>query len=340
MANALYWVDEFHVDGLRVDAVASMVYLDYSRKPGQWVPNERGGRENLGALQFLRDLNVTLHGAHPGVLTIAEESTSWPAVTAPVHHGGLGFTHKWNMGWMHDTLDYLRHDPVHRKHHHRNLTFGLLYAYTENFVLPLSARRGGARQGPAHRQDGGRRVAEVREPPPRSTDGCGRIRAGSCSSWEARSARHVSGTTTAASTGGCSTGLRTAGVRDLVRELNAAVASEPALWETDREPAGFRWLDADDAEHSIYSFVRFSEDGRRAVACLANFTPVPREGYRVGLPVPGSWNDAARHGRDVVRGQWVRRRLPVLDDRARAVARLRGLGGRHVAAARGRVVRG
>ncbi len=138
VANALYWVDEFHVDGLRVDAVASMVYLDYSRKPGQWVPNERGGRENLGALQFIRDLNVTLHGAHPGVLTIAEESTSWPAVTAPVHHGGLGFTHKWNMGWMHDTLDYLRHDPVHRKHHHRNLTFGLLYAYTENFVLPLS----------------------------------------------------------------------------------------------------------------------------------------------------------------------------------------------------------
>ena len=138
MANALYWVDEFHIDGLRVDAVASMLYLDYSRKPGQWVPNERGGRENLERLEFIRDLNMMLHGAHPGVLTIAEESTSWPAVTAPVHHGGLGFTHKWNMGWMHDTLDYLRHDPVHRKHHHRNLTFGLLYAYTENFVLPLS----------------------------------------------------------------------------------------------------------------------------------------------------------------------------------------------------------
>ena len=138
VANALYWVDEFHVDGLRVDAVASMIYLDYSRKPGQWVPNEREDGRISARLQFVRDLNVTLHGAHPGVLTIAEESTSWPAVTAPVHHDGLGFTHKWNMGWMHDTLDYLRHDPVHRKHHHRNLTFGLLYAYTENFVLPLS----------------------------------------------------------------------------------------------------------------------------------------------------------------------------------------------------------
>ena len=288
VANAMYWVDEFHIDGLRVDAVASMVYLDYSREPGQWVPNERGGRENLGALQFIRDLNVTLHGAHPGVLTIAEESTSWPAVTAPVHHGGLGFTHKWNMGWMHDTLDYLRHDPVHRKFHHRNLTFGLLYAYTENFVLPLSHDEVVHGKGPLidkmagdewqkyanlralygwmYAYPGrkllfmGSEIAQTREwHHDRSLDW-----------WLLDSPPH-------------------AGVQDLVRELNHVLVREPALWESDREPGGFRWLDADDAEHSIYAFVRFSADGSRAVACIANFTPVPREGYRVGLPYPGSW---------------------------------------------------
>ena len=288
VANAHYWVEEFHIDGLRVDAVASMVYLDYSRKPGQWVPNERGGRENLGALQFIRDLNVTLHGAHPGVLTIAEESTSWPSVTAPVHHGGLGFTHKWNMGWMHDTLDYLRHDPVHRKHHHRNLTFGLLYAYTENFVLPLSHDEVVHGKGPLIDKMAGdewQRFANLRALygwmyayPGRKLLFMGSEIAQtrewhhdrSLDWWLLDWPPH-------------------AGVRDLVRELNLAALNEPALWESDREPGGFRWLDADDAEHSVYSFVRFSADGSRAVACLANFTPVPREGYRLGLPYGGSW---------------------------------------------------
>src|SRR5262249_48670308 len=138
VANALYWFEEFHVDGLRVDAVASMLYLDSSRKPGQWVPNRLGGRENLGALEFIRELNTVVFGAHPGVMMIAEESTAWPMVTRPVDHGGLGFSHKWNMGWMHDTLDYFRHDPVHRRDHPRDVTLGLLYAFSENFVLPLS----------------------------------------------------------------------------------------------------------------------------------------------------------------------------------------------------------
>ena len=239
-------------------------------------------------LEFIRDLNVTLHGAHPGVLTIAEESTSWPAVTAPVHHGGLGFTHKWNMGWMHDTLDYLRHDPVHRKHHHRNLTFGLLYAYTENFVLPLSHDEVVHGKGPLIDKMAGdewQKFANLRALygwmyayPGRKLlfmgSEIGQTREWhhdrSLDWWLLDWPPH-------------------AGVRDLVRELNAAVVSEPALWEMDREPAGFRWLDADEAEHSIYSFVRFSENGRRAVACVANFTPVPREGYRLGLPYPGSW---------------------------------------------------
>jgi len=138
IANALYWMDEFHIDGLRVDAVASMLYLDYSRKPGSWVPNEHGGRENLEAIGFLRQLNTLVFAEHPGVVMIAEESTSWPGVSHPVHHNGLGFSHKWNMGWMHDTLGYFAHDPVHRRWHHRDLTFGLLYAFSERFVLPLS----------------------------------------------------------------------------------------------------------------------------------------------------------------------------------------------------------
>ena len=281
---------------------------------------------------------MTLHGAHPGVLTIAEESTSWPAVTAPVHHGGLGFTHKWNMGWMHDTLDYLRHDPVHRKHHHRNLTFGLLYAYTENFVLPLSHDEVVHGKGPLIDKMAGdewQKFANLRALygwmyayPGRKLlfmgSEIGQTREWhhdrSLDWWLLAWPPH-------------------AGVRDLVRELNAAVVSEPALWEMDREPAGFRWLDADDAEHSIYSFVRFSEDGRRAVACVANFTPVPREGYRLGLPYPGSWKTLLDTNANVVLGHGVRR-CRRHRDRASGVARLRRLGGRHVAAARGRVVRG
>ena len=287
VANALYWVEEFHIDGLRVDAVASMVYLDYSRKPGQWVPNERGGRENLGALQFIRDLNVTLHGAHPGVLTIAEESTSWPSVTAPVHHGGLGFTHKWNMGWMHDTLDYLRHDPVHRKHHHRNLTFGLLYAYTENFVLPLSHDEVVHGKGSLIDKMAGdewQKFANLRA----LYGWMYATRGGSCSSWGVRSRRPASGITIAASTGGCSTGRRTRACATRPRAEPRGPERACAVGERPRARR-FRWLDADDAEHSVYSFVRFSADGSRAVACLANFTPVPREGYRLGLPYGGSW---------------------------------------------------
>jgi hypothetical protein len=163
LSNALFWLDRYHVDGLRVDAVASMLYLDYSREANDWVPNEFGGRENLAAVSFLKRLNELAFGEFPGSTTMAEESTAWPAVSRPVYVGGLGFGYKWNMGWMHDTLSYMAHEPIYRRYHQHELTFGLLYAFSENFVLPLP-RRGGARQGLAARQDAGRPLAEVRQP--------------------------------------------------------------------------------------------------------------------------------------------------------------------------------
>ena len=240
---------------------------------------------------------------------------------------------------MHDTLDYLRHDPVHRKQHHRNLTFGLLYAYTENFVLPLSHDEVVHGKGPLHRQDAGRRVAEVREPAralrmdvrvPRHASSC---------SWGARSARPVSGTTTAASTGGCSTGLRHAGVRDLVARAQRRRRVRARVVGVGPEPAGFRWLDADDAEHSIYSFVRFSEDGRRRSCVRRELHARSTRGIPARPALPGLVEDASRHERKVVLGHWVRRRRRRRDG-ASGVARLRRLGSHHVAAARGRVVLG
>jgi len=289
VANALYWFEEFHVDGLRVDAVASMLYLDYSRKPGQWVPNRLGGRENLGALEFIRELNTVIFGAHPGVMMIAEESTAWPLVSRPVDHGGLGFSHKWNMGWMHDTLDYFRHDPVHRRYHHRELTFGLLYAFTENFVLPLS-----------HDEVVHGKGALLDKMPGDEWQQFANLRAlygwmwahpggellfmgGEIAQWREWSV----------DTGvdwRALEGERHRGVQELVRALNRVSSKWRALWERDHEPAGFQWLDADDSDHSAYGFLRWSADGRQVVACLANFTPVPREGYRVGLPWGGEWH--------------------------------------------------
>jgi 1,4-alpha-glucan branching enzyme len=289
VANALYWIDEFHIDGLRVDAVASMLYLDYSRDSGEWVPNQYGGRENLEALGFLRELNTVVHGAHPGVLTIAEESTAWPQVTHPVHHGGLGFTHKWNMGWMHDTLGYFAHDPVHRRWHHRELTFGLLYAFTERFCLPLSHDEVVHGKGSMLGKMAGdewQQFANLRSLYSWMWAYPGAplvFMGGEFAQWGEWSLER--GVDWAALDGD-----RHRGVRQLVHSLNHTAAAWPALFERNHEPSGFQWLEADDMERSVFAFMRWSADSRQAVVCIANFTPVPRHDYVVGLPWAGWWH--------------------------------------------------
>ena len=288
IANALYWFEEFHIDGLRVDAVASMLYLDYSREPGAWVANRFGGRENLEAIEFLRRLNTVVFAEQPGVMMIAEESTSWPQVTHPVDAGGLGFSHKWNMGWMHDTLEYLRHDPIHRRWHHRDLTFGLLYAFSEHFVLPLSHDEVVHGKGSLLRKMAGddwQRFAGLRSlfAWMWAYPGAPLVFMGAeMAPWEewkfdASLPWHL---------------LEHAphrGVFDAMAELNRISTEWTSMWDQDNEPSGFQWLDADDALHSTYAFLRWGRGGQQAVACITNGTPVPRPGYRVGVPWGGSW---------------------------------------------------
>ncbi len=289
LASALYWVEEFHVDGLRVDAVASMLYLDYSRKAGEWVPNEFGGRENLEAIHFLQEVNTVLFGRCPGVDTIAEESTAFPAVSRPVHLGGLGFGHKWNMGWMHDTLEYFSHDSVHRRYHHHDLTFGMMYAFTENFVLPLSHDEVVHGKGSLLGKMAGDRwqkFANLRSlyawmwahPGKQLLFMGGEVAQQREWSEERSIDWHL-----------LDDDLHR-GVQALLRELNRVEAAESALWAADFTPDGFRWIDANDLDQSVYSFLRFDPKGSgRAVACVANLTPVPRHGYRLGLPTAGRW---------------------------------------------------
>ena len=291
LANALFWLDRYHVDGLRVDAVASMIYRDYSRKPGEWVPNKFGGRENLEAIDFLKRLNEVVYAAHPGVLTLAEESTSWPMVSRPVYLGGLGFGFKWNMGWMHDVLDYLRFDPIHRKYHHNQLTFGLLYAWTENFVLPLShdevvyGKRSLLGKMPG---DDWQRFANLRllfsfmwaYPGKKLLFMGGEF--GQSSEWNHDRALEwwLLGV-----------GPSHAALKSLVADLNRLYRALPALHEQDLEQAGFAWMDCDDSEQSVVSFCRFGRDPREVVLCVYNFTPVVRRGYRVGVPRGGYYEE-------------------------------------------------
>ena len=289
VANALYWLQEFHIDGLRVDAVASMLYLDYSRKPGGWIPNRNGGRENLDAIAFLQDLNLAVAADVPGAMVIAEESTAWPKVTHPVEFGGLGFTHKWNMGWMHDTLHYAGTDSVHRKWHHRDLTFGLLYAFSERFVLPLShdevVHGKGSLLGKMTGDDW-QRFAN--------------LRAIYAWMWAMPGAplvfmgAEIAPWTEWNDAAGLPWHLLEhpahRGVLDLMASLNSVAATTRALWERDHEPTGFQWLDADNVDHSVFAFLRWGHAGASAVACVANFTPVPRPGYRIGVPWAGEWN--------------------------------------------------
>lgn len=285
--SALFWLDRYHIDGLRVDAVASMLYLDYGRQPGEWIPNEFGGHENLGAVSFLKELNVLVHREHPGAITIAEESTSWPGVSRPTYTGGLGFTFKWNMGWMHDMLDYFGHDPVYRRYHQNRITFGLLYAFTENFILALShdevvhGKRALLDKMPG---DIWQRFANLRllygymygHPGKKML-----FMGGEFGQW--REWNHD----TSLDWHLCEFGPHQ-GLQRLVRDLNRIYQDEPALYEVDFDWTGFQWIDFNDADNSVISFLRKARDGREALVCVCNFTPVPRHRYRIGVP-EGGW---------------------------------------------------
>ena len=287
--NALFWAEKYHLDGLRVDAVASMLYLDYSRKAGEWIPNEQGGRENLEAVDFLQKMNAAVYGSHPGIMTIAEESTSWPKVSHPVHEGGLGFGFKWNMGFMHDTLQYMAREPVHRKHHHNDITFGLLYAFSENFVLPLSHDEVVHGKGTLLSKMAGddwQQFATLRAYyafmwgyPGKKLLFMGQEFAQRREWSEARALDWDLLEAPAHE-----------GVRRLLRDLNHAYRETPALHARDCEPEGFRWLIADDAQNSVFAWLRMAPDAP-PVAVISNFTPVARQDYRVPLPNAGTWRE-------------------------------------------------
>jgi 1,4-alpha-glucan branching enzyme len=303
VANALYWLEEFHLDGLRVDAVASMLYLDYSREPGQWLPNVHGGRENLDAVAFLQEMNATVYRRHPGVITIAEESTAWPGVTRPTYLNGLGFGFKWNMGWMHDTLDYLGRDPVHRTYHHNQLTFSLMYAWSENYVLPLSHDEVVHGKGSLWTRmpgDDWNKAANLRallgymwaHPGKQLLFMGGEL--GQPAEWA--ESRALDWPLLA--------DPLHRGLMQMVGDLNAAYRTHRALFSQDTTPAGFEWIDANDAEGNVLSFLRWGDDGS-VLVCLANFAGAPHEGYRVGLPFPGRWREVFNTDAEVYGGSGV-----------------------------------
>ncbi|HLS00261.1 MAG TPA: 1,4-alpha-glucan branching protein GlgB [Mycolicibacillus parakoreensis] len=290
VANALYWLQEFHVDGLRVDAVASMLYLDYSRPAGGWTPNVHGGRENLEAVQFLQEMNATVHKLCPGVVTIAEESTSWPGVTRPTELGGLGFTMKWNMGWMHDTLDYLAHDPVYRSYHHHEMTFAMMYAYSEHFVLPISHDEVVHGKGTLWERmpgDDHAKAAGVRAllayqwaHPGKQLLFMGQ-EFGQRAEWDEQ--RGVDWFQ-------LDEDGYSAGILRLIDDLNAAYGQRPALWSHDSDPAGYSWIDANDSANNVLSFLRYGTDGS-VLACVFNFAGAEHGRYRLGLPTAGRWRE-------------------------------------------------
>jgi len=288
ISNAVYWYDQFHLDGIRVDAVASLIYLDYSREEGEWVPNRYGGRENLEAISFLQELNTVLYDRFPGTFTVAEESTAWPGVTMPTYLGGLGFGFKWNMGWMHDTLNYFTKDPVHRSYHHRDLTFGMLYEYTENFILPLSHDEVVHLKGSLFGKMAGdpwQKAANLRlmlaymytRPGKKLLFMGGEF--GQSREWnadysldwhEVQDPLHR-------------------GVQQLAQDVGRLYLEHDALWAWDREPRGFSWIDCSDSGQSVISYVRHGPGG--PLACILNLTPVPRYNYRIGLPGGGEFRE-------------------------------------------------
>jgi 1,4-alpha-glucan branching enzyme len=290
IASALYWLQYFHVDGLRVDAVASMLYRDYSRKEGQWIPNVYGGRENLEAIGFLRHLNAVVAERCPGAVMVAEESTAWPGVSRPISSGGLGFSYKWNMGWMHDTLNYVSKDPIHRQYHHHDMTFGLLYAFSENFILPLShdevvyGKRSLINKMPGDRWQ---RFANLRayfgfmwgHPGKKLLFMGGEI----AQEREWNHDRELDWPSLQ--------DPMHAGVQRLVRDLNRLHASEPALHQRDCEPNGFQWTVGDDRANSVFSFLRYAAASNPPILVVSNMTPIPRYGYRIGVPFDGAWRE-------------------------------------------------
>ena len=290
IGNALFWIEHYGVDGLRVDAVASMLYRDYSRAAGEWIPNIYGGRENLEAVHFLRRMNEVLGQECPGAATYAEESTAWPSVSRPPSMGGLGFHYKWNMGWMHDVLEYMTHDPIHRRYHHNQLTFGLLYAFTENFVLPLSHDEVVHGKGSLISKMAGdywQKFANLRalygfmwgHPGTKLL-----FMGGEFAQWNEWNDE-----------GSLDWNLLDfpahEGVRRLIVDLNKLYRSTPALHEIDFDPSGFEWISANDSENSVLAFLRRGKDRSKAMLCVCNFTPVVRQSYRLGVPGPGTYHE-------------------------------------------------
>lgn len=301
LSSARFWLDVYHVDGLRVDAVASMLYLDYSRKPGEWIPNRYGGRENLEAVQFLKDMNTIMHGEFPGILTIAEESTAWGGVSRPVYTGGLGFTMKWDMGWMNDTLRYMAHDPVHRKYHQNELSFRMVYAFTENFILPLShdevvhGKRSLLSQMPG---DHWQQFANLRLLYGYQYTMPGKkllFMGGEFGQWHEWN--HDQELDWALFGHQYHDGLRR-----FVRDLNEVYKSHGALHELDMQAEGFSWIQCDDWQNSVYAFIRYAKKREEFVVVGLNFTPVPRDMYRIGVPHAGYYTEILNSDADVYGG--------------------------------------
>ena len=289
VANAVFWLEEFHVDALRVDAVASMLYLDYSRKAGEWQPNEFGGRENLEAVAFIQEMNATVYRRVPGIMTIAEESTAWPGVTQPTASGGLGFGLKWNMGWMHDSLGYIEHEPVHRQYHHGEMTFSMVYAYSERFILPISHDEVVHGKGSLVARMPGDRWQQLAN-----------LRAYLGFMWAhpGRKLLFMGSEFAQSSEWNSDSGLdwwladfdEHAGVRAAVTDLNHVYRDTPALWQRDDEPGGFEWINANDASANAFTWLRWDDAGN-CVAVASNLSPAPRDSYRIGLPFAGRWTE-------------------------------------------------
>ncbi|MFZ5798916.1 MAG: 1,4-alpha-glucan branching protein GlgB, partial [Thermodesulfobacteriota bacterium] len=301
IANALFWLDKYHIDGLRVDAVASMLYLDYSREEGQWVPNRYGGRENLEAISLLQKTNEVLHGIFPGILTIAEESTAWPMVTKPPYLGGLGFNLKWNMGWMHDTLSYMRQDPIFRRFHHNLMTFGMLYAFHENFILPLS-----------HDEVVHGKGSLINKMPGDEWQKFANLRAylGFMWGYSGKKLLFMGSEFAQWQEWNHDQGLEWAaldapnhqGMQRFVRDLNLVYRSEPALYENDYDWNGFSWIDTSDSDNSVFSYLRYAHNRDNFLIIVCNFTPVVRRHYRIGVPRPGLYHQLINSDKDIYWG--------------------------------------